>query len=291
MGITIGLPVYNAGPFLGFTINSILNQSFTNWELIIIDDGSTDDSLEIALSFKDSRIRVLSDGYNKRLPTRLNQINRLANHEYIARMDADDLIHPERLKIQYDFLNTHTHIDLISTGVVSFRSNGTVVGTRFTKSGFEPTFFQCIQGNSGIIHASVVARKEWFLRNPYDESCIQAEDYKLWVDAKFKNDLKVAYHEDFLYFYREDQNITYKKMKSGYFAQIKVLCQRKYHILFLQRVYLVSKLLAKFFVLNIIFLTRNEEWLHSNRVNDVSSNSLHQIKLKSIIFPKNPRHK
>ena len=104
--ISIGIPIYNAEAYLEDAIKSILAQTHELWELILIDDGSTDASLTIAKRFAESdhRIKVISDGINKKLPARLNQLIEEANYDYIARMDADDLIHPDRLAIQLSFL-------------------------------------------------------------------------------------------------------------------------------------------------------------------------------------------
>src|SRR5690606_35195951 len=116
-----GIPFFNAELYLADSIKSVIKQSFKDWELILIDDGSTDQSLDIAKSFaeKDSRIRLISDGNNKKLPARLNQIIQESKYDYVARMDADDLIHPDRLKIQIEFLEKNPEFDLVSTGVVS----------------------------------------------------------------------------------------------------------------------------------------------------------------------------
>ncbi len=86
-------------------IKSVLAQTFQDWELILVDDGSTDRSLEIARSFVDSQIRIISDGYNRRLPYRLNQIISEAKYDIIARMDADDLMAVDRLEKQIKVLN------------------------------------------------------------------------------------------------------------------------------------------------------------------------------------------
>ena len=75
--VSIGIPFYNAEKYLDYAIRSVINQSYSNWELILIDDGSTDRSLEIAKSFSDKRIKVLSDGENKGLILRLNQLTEI----------------------------------------------------------------------------------------------------------------------------------------------------------------------------------------------------------------------
>ena len=95
--ISVLLPVFNAEKTLGAAIRSILLQEFVDWELIILDDGSSDRSLQIAGRFKDSRIRIISDGRNIKLPSRLNHGIRLSKGKYIARMDADDISFPNRL--------------------------------------------------------------------------------------------------------------------------------------------------------------------------------------------------
>ena len=102
--VSIGLPVYNAEKFLRDAIVSILNQSYVHFELIIMDDGSTDKSIDIVNSFNDKRIVVYRDGVNKGLPARLNEISTLAKGRYLARMDADDIMHPERIEKQLKIL-------------------------------------------------------------------------------------------------------------------------------------------------------------------------------------------
>ncbi|MGL5269675.1 MAG: glycosyltransferase family 2 protein, partial [Selenomonadaceae bacterium] len=115
MKVSIGLPFYNDEKTLRYTIQSILLQSYTDWELILLDDGSTDGSLAIAKSIKDKRVRVVSDNENKGLAVRLNEIANLANGQYLARMDADDLMHPDRIKEQVLFLEENPEIDVVGT--------------------------------------------------------------------------------------------------------------------------------------------------------------------------------
>ena len=96
--VTIAIPFYNPGPAFEDAIKSVFAQTYTNWELLLVNDGSTDDSLEKALAIKDSRVQVINDGKNLGLGARLNQIAQLASGEYLARMDADDIMHPERIE-------------------------------------------------------------------------------------------------------------------------------------------------------------------------------------------------
>src|SRR5699024_7083751 len=104
--ITIGIPFFTDESYLDMAIRSIINQTYQDWVLLLVDDGSSDGSLGIAKKYeeKDSRISVISDGENKKLPYRLNQIAQLTKTPYLARMDADDIMHPERIEKQLGIL-------------------------------------------------------------------------------------------------------------------------------------------------------------------------------------------
>ncbi|MCK4081104.1 glycosyltransferase family 2 protein [Acinetobacter radioresistens] len=215
MKVSIGIPFYNAEDFLADAINSVIKQTFEDWELILVNDGSTDNSLEIARFYekKDIRIRVISDGLNKKLPYRLNQIIDESKYEYIARMDADDLMHPDRIKIQLNYLNENNDYDLVSTGLVSITADNLVKGhrniLRVIKSDGHSKDFP-------IIHASVLAKKSWFLRNRYSLDFPRAEDYELWCRATKNNDFKIIVLPDLLYFCREEGNIFPHKLIKSY---------------------------------------------------------------------------
>src|SRR5215207_5701854 len=113
--VTIGLPFYNAANTLASAVRSVFAQTYHDWELILVNDGSSDRSLEIADAVKDPRIRVMSDGRNKGLAARLNEITSSACGRYIARMDADDLMHPDRLARQVALLQTRPRVDVVGT--------------------------------------------------------------------------------------------------------------------------------------------------------------------------------
>lgn len=214
--VTIGIPFYNNQEYLALAIESVINQSFVDWELILVDDGSSDSSLEIAKRFerKDSRIRVISDGKNKKLPHRLNQIIDESRGEYIARMDADDLIHPNRLEVQMRFLEKNTRYDLVTTGVVSIDNSNKVYGYRHVKDIY--TDFNFVRRAYPIIHASVLAKKEWYKRNKYDESYSRSQDFELWCRTITQNDLRMAVIPQLLYYYREEGNLDAKKILVAY---------------------------------------------------------------------------
>ena len=104
------------GKYFELALKSVFSQTFTDWELILVDDGSSDDSLALARSLKDPRVRVYSDGLTKRLNARLNELVSLARAPYFFRMDADDIMHPERLERQYAELVRSDSNTVIGTG-------------------------------------------------------------------------------------------------------------------------------------------------------------------------------
>jgi len=215
MYISIAIPFYNAEVFLPDAIRSVFAQTYQNWELILINDGSTDNSLKIAQAVNDPRVRVISDGQNKKLAGRLNEVTKIAKYEYIARMDADDLMSPDRLKIQFDILAANPEIDLVSTGLYSILNDNTLVGYRGSTEN-NINFKQLIKKEKGILHASVLAKKTWYERNYYNEKLPLGQDSDMWLRASKKNDLKIKIISEPLYIYREEGNITAKKMLRAY---------------------------------------------------------------------------
>lgn len=213
--ISIGIPFYNAEKYLKFAIQSVIAQSYQNWELILVDDGSSDNSLEIAQDFalKDARIRVICDGKNRKLPYRLNQLIIESKGDFIARMDADDIMHPERLKIELSFLIENQDYDLVSGGIVSIDHKNNVTGVRTVNK------LVTIDKDSKsypIVHPTVMARRDWYLRNLYSLDYPRAEDYELWCRTSSADDLKIAILPNILLFYREFGNIDPNKLINSY---------------------------------------------------------------------------
>lgn len=214
--ISIGIPFFNAESDLLNAVRSVFYQTHQDWELILLDDGSTDNSLTIAKSIDDARVRVISDGQNKHLSARLNQIARLAKYEFVARMDADDLMAPDRIERQLKILLSNPHLDLISTGVYSLQNDNTPVGARCVQPTHQITSKALLSGSCGIVNAACVGRREWFLRNTFDESLQRGQDANLWIRAFSKNDLNALVLREPLYFYREDNNVSEKNILASY---------------------------------------------------------------------------
>lgn len=177
--VTVGLPAYNGGRYLTPAILSVLRQTYDNWELILIDDGSTDDTLAIMRAFEDKRIKVISDGVNKGLATRLNQALDLARGKYFARMDQDDIAYPGRIEAQVNFLEEHLDVDLVATRALLFRVDGSVIGLFPFRQAHAEICARPWQGFY-LPHPTWLGKIEWFRRHRYRiPEVLRAEDQEL----------------------------------------------------------------------------------------------------------------
>lgn len=181
--LTVGLPFFNNEHTLANAVKSVLSQSFTDWEMILIDDGSTDGSVEIAAAMTkiDSRISLVSDGMNRGLITRLNQIIGMAKGEFIARMDADDMMLPEKLQSQMEILMKNKQIDVIDTAAYTINEKDEPTGLRGTED--IATERKQVIKNVLLFHPTVIAKTSWFKLNLYSSDFLRAEDYELWNRA------------------------------------------------------------------------------------------------------------
>lgn len=187
--VTVLMPVYNGAAHLKEALESILAQSHQDFELLLIDDGSTDESLEIIESTRDSRIHLKRNEVNKGLIHTLNDGLSVASGRYVMRMDADDVAMPQRLERQLDFMVRHPGVGICGTWSRTF---GAVKASWETR--FPPAHAQMVARmvfNTAISHPTAMldmARmNEHGLR--YDESAPHAEDYDLWVRASEKFEL------------------------------------------------------------------------------------------------------
>lgn len=127
--ITVAMPVFNGGPHLRLAVLSIVGQTFQDWEMLIIDDGSTDNALQDIADIHDSRIRILRDGSNKGLAARLNEAIDLARGQYFARMDHDDVSYPERLARQIALLESNPDLDVVAVRAVTISDDNELIGS------------------------------------------------------------------------------------------------------------------------------------------------------------------
>lgn len=166
--ITVALSVFNGGGLLEVAVQSIVRQSFVDWELIVIDDGSTDGSLDRLRNISDPRILIIQDGLNKGLSSRLNQAVCMARGKYFTRMDHDDISHPDRFMRQITYLENHQEVDLLATACVTINQNNKVTGAL----PFLDTHSRiCKRPWLGFYmpHPTWMGKIEWFKENPYLE--------------------------------------------------------------------------------------------------------------------------
>lgn len=227
MKITVGIPFYNAEKYLRDAILSVINQTYTDWQLILVDDGSTDNSLEIAKSFVNDKISVVHDGMNKGLVYRLNQIVELADGDYYARMDADDIMHFQRLEKQILFLKNNPDVDVIGSSYYAIDSDNTILGLR--KANLNPKNVNDILKNGCFAHPSVMGKLIWFQQNKYDGEWERMEDLELWIRtfpiSEFRN------LEEPLLFYRVFGIPVLNKYIKSNIGIIRLLMKRKKYFL------------------------------------------------------------
>lgn len=189
--ITVLMPAYNVEKYIGDAITSVLKQSFADFELLIINDGSTDHTLRVIESFKDPRIRIISQE-NKGVAPALNAGLALATAPYIARFDADDICYPDRLKIQYDFITAHPEYSIIGSAADYMDADSNYIFTHHPVAHLNEEIQDLDYSVCPFIHSSVFYKKEEIIsKGCYNENAYTYEDHFLWVnllrDAKACN--------------------------------------------------------------------------------------------------------
>ena len=262
--VTIAIPFYNAEKYLDLAVKSVFDQTFQNWRLILINDGSTDNSLEIALKFqKDKRVTVISDGINKNLVYRLNQISNLTETKYLARMDSDDIMHPEKIAKQLEVLESNPEIDVLGTNSYSIDQNNLVQGIRFKYK--EKTHLKKV---NGFIHPTIIAKTDWFKNNPYDCKAERIEDTELWIRSSNKYNFQILTEP--LFFYREIGANNYKKYLRGF---IPILYMIYKHHLKIECIKFGVKYFITGFIYYLFNIFKKENYLVHRR-NAIKINSI-----------------
>ena len=178
MIVSVIMPVYNGETYLKEAIDSILNQTLTDFEFIIINDGSTDKTEEIILSYTDTRIRYIKNETNLKIVKTLNIGIELAKGKYIARMDADDVSSIERLQMQYDFMQKNPYISICGTALRIYEKPETV----YTPPVKDEEIKVKLIFESCLYHPTIMFKKNTILeQGGYNELFVDAEDLELWL--------------------------------------------------------------------------------------------------------------
>jgi glycosyltransferase involved in cell wall biosynthesis len=223
--VTVGIAFYNPGADFELAIKSVFAQTFQDWELVLVDDGSSDGSLEFARSIQDPRVRVYSDGHNLGASVRMNEVIAQAQTPYLIRMDADDIIHPHRIEIQYAELIKHGNDTVIGTATYSIDVESKVLG--FTPSQQQQQLGYAARHN--LIQPTIAASIEWFLNHPYSSDWVyrRCEDAELWCRAS--SDSRYINMEIPLVYYREVGNYSLKKQMATYFGLFNLVYEYHFH--------------------------------------------------------------
>lgn len=210
--ISILMGIYNCASTLNEAIDSIINQTYTNWEFIICDDGSTDNSYNIAKTYEksDPRFKVIKNKENRGLNATLNRCLKLADGEYIARMDGDDLSDPTRFQKEVEILNNHPEYAIVSTHMTTFDEGGEWGCIRTLE---KPQTHDFPTHVPMFCHAPCMIRRSAFIDvkgYTEDKRLLRVEDYHLWY--KFYAKGYRGYNiQEALYKMRDDRNALHRR--------------------------------------------------------------------------------
>jgi glycosyltransferase involved in cell wall biosynthesis len=205
--VSIALPTFNSARTIGQAIQSMRLQTYTRWELLLADGGSTDDTLKIVRAFADDRIKLLPSAGREGLSKSLNRCIDHAQGSLLARMDADDVSYPERFEKQLVFLESHPDVDLAGAQAIVFGAGGKAIGKRTAPCTHDLITRHPLHGFR-MAHPTWMGRIEWFRRYRYDPDAVLSEDQELLLRA-FRYSV-YANLPDVLLGYREEKlNLAY----------------------------------------------------------------------------------
>ncbi len=222
--VSVIMSVYNTKKeYLCKAIESILNQTFKDFEFIIVNDASTDETSKILEIYKDKRIIRVDNDSNLGLTVSLNKALKIANGEYIVRMDADDISHIDRIKMQYEYMEKNKSIVVLGTYAKQLGTERILMPIKCMDH--EHRRVKMIFRNSGVIHPTAMIRKSFLEKYNlcYDENIKKGQDYALWAEVVKYG--KIANIETPLLEYRvhkEQISIKCKEEQDRYAYQVKV---------------------------------------------------------------------
>lgn len=230
--ISVIMSVYNGEDYLSEAIQSVLNQTFKDFELIVINDCSTDSTAEILNQFanKDNRVKVHTNQENLRLPSSLNKALSLSTGKYVARMDADDICLPNRLEKQYDFMENNPNIALSSCRFMTLK-NGVVSSGGCGGKNDNDSIKALLLVTNPILHPGIIAKAEVIKQLGYDKNFTCTEDMELWTRFVIAG-YEVEILPEYLMLYRlHDKQITETTLEKQHKEVVSI--QKKYYKKFL----------------------------------------------------------
>lgn len=208
--VSIVMAMRNSVRTIGLAVKSIQMQSLADWEMILIDDGSTDGGASTVEAFGDPRIRLYRENQTLGLAARLNQAIAMSRGEFIARMDADDICFPERLAKQVARLRSDSALDLIGCHALVFNDAGGVIGVMHAGLDHEMITARPFEGFP-LPHPTWFGRARWFHENLYDPALMKTQDQDLLLRAFAKS--RFGALDEVLLGYRQDKPGLAKKLR------------------------------------------------------------------------------
>jgi glycosyltransferase involved in cell wall biosynthesis len=292
MSLSIGIPFYNCERFLPDAIRSGFAQTYQEWELMLVDDGSTDRSLDIARSVNDPRVRVLSDGVNRHLAYRLNQLITESKYDLIARMDADDMMFSKRLETQLSFFND-SKINIVSSAACTVNDENRIKAIRNGKGQPNISPIGVALHKHMLLHPTMMVRKKWYRENQYNPEYHVAEDLELFLRSTIKGTLDssmVHFINAPTLFYREDksQNLAKTLLWNRFLHRaVSTYCQPK-TFTFFQRIIIKSLWATRNKTCELAAYFHLLPWFKQLRANSPSDINMLQQELQIVLQTKVP---
>lgn len=205
--VSILLPAYNAELFIISALESILNQTYSNLEIIVINDGSTDNTEQIINTLTDDRIKLINNDNNLGLIKTLNKGIDFCNGKYIARMDADDISYPTRIEKQVSTMEENPSVGICGTWFETYTNNEPTGHSKYPANNDEIQINQLHK--ISLCHGTAIFKKQVLLDNKFDSDFAHAEDFELW--SRIKNCTKMKNIQEVLYrVNRHGENVSIK---------------------------------------------------------------------------------
>ncbi|MGO4186356.1 glycosyltransferase [Pseudarthrobacter sp. TAF60_1] len=207
--VSIGLPFTDQTDELALAIRSVLSQTHSEWELLLVGDGPTEAATSVARTFDDPRIRLIQYRSRSGLGATLNRVAGLAQFPLLARMDGDDIMHPNRIARQAQEFEENSDLDVLGTNAYIIDEQSRLVGA-FREPPL-PSDGQGFLRSNAFSHPTIMARTSWFRNNPYDESLLRAQDKELWLRTWASSTF--AKVPDRLMYYRVPRLLSAKRLQ------------------------------------------------------------------------------
>jgi len=254
--VSIMMPVYNGLPLIRASIESIIRQTYSNWECIIVDDGSTDGTSSYLNSIQDERFKIYHlDKNSGRAVARQVALDKCRG-KFICMVDAEDIIHPERISKQVDFLENNQDYSLVTSPICSFGTKTKILLVRGENNSGDVVF----NGQNHPVHAASMYRANIAKKCTYNPILRLGEDQD-FLEKYLKYNPKYYILDQILYYYSELDSVTKEKIRKNYYLYIgKYLKQRNYQLSFTYFLkYMYSLIVFPFISIESILRKRGRE--------------------------------